>query len=120
MMRLLTTKKSGYLQDLSKCYDRVDTRILRHAMHRLKIPGNFIDLTIDLFTNRNLQTLAKRAIIPSLSESTRGNLSHHYCGVYPTIPCSQEFIIKTIPLPIRRFLSSKAKPPMPPPPPVTA
>src|SRR5207237_5221315 len=41
-----------YLQDLSKCYDRVDTRILRHAMTRLKIPFNFIDLVIDLFTNR--------------------------------------------------------------------
>ena len=41
-----------YLQDLSKCYDRVDTRILRHAMTRLKIPLNFIDLVIDLFTNR--------------------------------------------------------------------
>ena len=27
-----------YLQDLSKCYDRVDTRILRHAMNRLKLP----------------------------------------------------------------------------------
>ena len=41
-----------YLQDLSKCYDRVDTRILRHAMSRLKIPINFIDLVLDLFTNR--------------------------------------------------------------------
>src|ERR1043166_6186162 len=41
-----------YLQDLSKCYDRVDTRILRHAMHRLKIPSGFINLVIDLFTNR--------------------------------------------------------------------
>src|ERR1051325_2501582 len=41
-----------YLQDLSKCYDRVDTRILRHAMHRLKIPSGFINLAIDLFTNR--------------------------------------------------------------------
>ena len=41
-----------YLQDLSKCYDRVDIRILRHAMNRLKIPSGFIDLTLDLFTNR--------------------------------------------------------------------
>src|SRR5438270_1782745 len=41
-----------YLQVLSKYYDRVDTRILRHAMTRLKIPLNFIDLVIDLFTNR--------------------------------------------------------------------
>ena len=41
-----------YLQDLSKCYDRVNTRILRHAMTRLKIPLNFIDLVIDLFTNQ--------------------------------------------------------------------
>ena len=41
-----------YLQDLSKCYDRVDTRILRHAMTRLKIPLSFVDLVIDLFTNR--------------------------------------------------------------------
>ena len=38
-----------YLQDLSKCYDRVDTRILRHAMNRLKIPVDFINLTLDLF-----------------------------------------------------------------------
>ena len=36
---------------LQKCYDRVDTRILRHAMTRLKIPLSFIDLVIDLFTN---------------------------------------------------------------------
>ena len=41
-----------YLQDLSKCYDRIDTRILRHTMTRLKIPLNFIYLVIDLFTNR--------------------------------------------------------------------
>src|SRR3989440_7339371 len=41
-----------YLQDLSKCYDRIDTRILRHAMNRLKIPVGFINLTLDLFTNR--------------------------------------------------------------------
>src|SRR5436853_4869197 len=41
-----------YLQDLSKCYDHVDTRILRHAMNRLKIPVDFINLTLDLFTNR--------------------------------------------------------------------
>src|SRR5256885_3577298 len=41
-----------YLQDLSKGYARVDTRILRHAMTKLKIPLNFIDLVIDLFTNR--------------------------------------------------------------------
>src|ERR1041385_7064292 len=41
-----------YLQDLSKCYDRVDTRILRHAMTRLKIPIGFINLTLDLFNNR--------------------------------------------------------------------
>ena len=40
-----------YLQDLSKCYDRVDIRILRIAIQRLKIPSNFIDLTVDLFTN---------------------------------------------------------------------
>src|SRR6266496_3232250 len=31
-----------YLQDLSKCYDRVDNRILRHAMTRLKIPPTLL------------------------------------------------------------------------------
>ena len=41
-----------YLQDLSKCYDRIDTHILRYAMNRLKIPVGFINLTLDLFTNR--------------------------------------------------------------------
>src|SRR5687768_3663657 len=38
-----------YLQDLSKCYDRVDIRIFCHVM---KIPSGFIDLTLDLFTNQ--------------------------------------------------------------------
>ena len=36
-----------YLQDLSKCYDCVDTHILCHAMNRLKIPLGFINLTLD-------------------------------------------------------------------------
>src|SRR5947207_398397 len=41
-----------YLQDLFKCYDRVDTRILCHIMNQLKIPLGFINLILDLFTNR--------------------------------------------------------------------
>ena len=41
-----------YLQDMSKCYDRVDTRILRLAMARLKIPERFINLTLNLFQHR--------------------------------------------------------------------
>ena len=48
-----TTKKFGFIFRIClKCYDRVDTRILRHAMTRLKIPTGFINLTLDLFTNR--------------------------------------------------------------------
>src|SRR5256884_3770569 len=41
-----------YLQDMSKCYDRVDLRILRLAMGRLKIPVNYINLVLNLFQNR--------------------------------------------------------------------
>jgi Reverse transcriptase (RNA-dependent DNA polymerase) len=41
-----------FLQDISKAFDSIDTNMLRLAMRRLKIPTNFIDLTIDLFTDR--------------------------------------------------------------------
>jgi Reverse transcriptase (RNA-dependent DNA polymerase). len=39
-------------QDLSKAYDRVNIHILRHAFNRLKIPSNFTNTIISLFTNR--------------------------------------------------------------------
>ena len=48
MMQDLTTKRFGFTFK----YDRVNTRILRHVMNRLKIPLDFINLTLDLFTNR--------------------------------------------------------------------
>ncbi|EXX73819.1 hypothetical protein RirG_056930 [Rhizophagus irregularis DAOM 197198w] len=39
-------------QDLSKAYDHVNIHILRKAMVRLRIPENFIELVLSLFTNR--------------------------------------------------------------------
>src|SRR4051812_40708140 len=41
-----------YLQDMSKCYDRVDLRILRLALQRLHIPTSFTNLVLNLFTDR--------------------------------------------------------------------
>src|SRR3989337_579449 len=40
------------MQDLSKAYDRVDLKILKLALSRIKIPTPCIDLIINLFTNR--------------------------------------------------------------------
>src|SRR5262249_50808206 len=39
-------------QDISKAFDSIDPRMLRLAMARLHIPKRFIDLTLELFTNR--------------------------------------------------------------------
>jgi hypothetical protein len=39
-------------QDISKAFDSIDTNMLRLAMDRLKIPKEFTDLTLELFTNR--------------------------------------------------------------------
>src|ERR1044071_1703603 len=41
-----------FLQDISKAFDSMDSRMLRLAMARLKIPSIFINLTLELFTNR--------------------------------------------------------------------
>src|SRR3989440_1965283 len=41
-----------FLQDISKAFDSMDTRMLRLAMNRLQIPTPFTNLVIDLFTNR--------------------------------------------------------------------
>ena len=41
-----------FQQDISKAFDSIDTNMLRLAMLRLKIPSRFVDLTIDLFSNR--------------------------------------------------------------------
>src|ERR1041385_2483336 len=41
-----------FLQDISKAFDSMDPRMLRLAMARLKIPSIFINLTLELFTNR--------------------------------------------------------------------
>ena len=40
-----------FLQDISKAFDSMDTRMLRLAMNRLQIPANFTNLVIDLFTD---------------------------------------------------------------------
>ena len=40
------------MQDLSKAYDRVDLKILKLALSRIKIPTPCITLIINLFTNR--------------------------------------------------------------------
>src|SRR5437762_973201 len=42
-----------FLQDISKAFDSMDTRMLRLAMNRLQIPANFTNLVIDLFTDRH-------------------------------------------------------------------
>src|SRR5436305_1944766 len=42
-----------FLQDISKAFDSMDTRMLRLAMNRLQIPVNFTNLVIDLFTDRH-------------------------------------------------------------------
>src|SRR5581483_8041441 len=49
-----TFKKPLFIfqQDISKAFDSIDTNMLRLAMLRLKIPSRFVDLTIDLFSNR--------------------------------------------------------------------
>ena len=41
-----------FLQDISKAFDSMDPRMLRLAMARLRIPTTFINLTLELFTNR--------------------------------------------------------------------
>src|SRR5437870_4155054 len=41
-----------FQQDISKAFDSIDTNMLRLAMSRLRIPARFVDLTIDLFSNR--------------------------------------------------------------------
>src|SRR6185436_14949138 len=41
-----------FQQDISKAFDSIDTNMLRLALQRLRIPNRFIDLTLDLFTNR--------------------------------------------------------------------
>jgi hypothetical protein len=46
------TRKSLYIQDLSKAYDRVNISKLRLALVRLKIPYNIINLLIDSFKDR--------------------------------------------------------------------
>jgi len=42
-----------FQQDISKAFDSMDTNMLRLSMERLKIPNNFITLTLELFTNRS-------------------------------------------------------------------
>jgi hypothetical protein len=42
-----------FQQDISKAFDSIDVNMLRLAMQRLKIPNTFINLTLDLFTNRS-------------------------------------------------------------------
>src|SRR2546429_2954661 len=61
------TKKNNkelwlYLQDMSKCYDRVDLRILHHAMLRLRIPEQFINLVLSLFQNRRNYVLTDAGV----------------------------------------------------------
>ena len=41
-----------FLQDISKAFDSMDVRMLQLAMERLKIPGNFIKLVLELFIGR--------------------------------------------------------------------
>ena len=41
-----------FQQDISKAFDSIDTNMLKLAMERLKIPSGFINLTLELFTNR--------------------------------------------------------------------
>src|SRR5581483_4008412 len=41
-----------FQQDISKAFNSIDTNMLQLAMLRLKILSRFIDLTIDLFSNR--------------------------------------------------------------------
>src|SRR5207244_8725163 len=41
-----------FQQDISKAFNSIDTNMLRLAMSRLRILARFVDLTIDLFSNR--------------------------------------------------------------------
>src|SRR5436853_727538 len=41
-----------FQQDISKAFDSIDTNMLRLAILRLKIPARFVDLTLDLLSNR--------------------------------------------------------------------
>ena len=41
-----------FLQDISKAFDSIDTRMLRLALDRIKVPKQFTDLVINLFTDR--------------------------------------------------------------------
>src|SRR5256884_8933318 len=51
-----------YLQDLSKCYDRVNILILRKALLRIKIPLPFVDLILDLFKDRTNQVITQAGV----------------------------------------------------------
>src|SRR5436190_11988965 len=41
-----------FLQDISKAFDSIDIRMLRLALERIQLPKRFIDLTLNLFTDR--------------------------------------------------------------------
>src|SRR5438045_9245343 len=41
-----------FLQDINKAFDSIDTRMLRLALDRIKVPKQFTDLVINLFTDR--------------------------------------------------------------------
>ena len=56
-----------YLQDMSKCYDRVDLRILRLAMQRLQIPEGFVNLTLNLFQNRRNYVLTDVVLLKTMT-----------------------------------------------------
>src|SRR2546429_8415660 len=51
-----------YLQDLSKCYDRVNILILRKALLRIKIPLPFVELILDLFKDRTNQVITQAGV----------------------------------------------------------
>src|SRR2546429_4836928 len=51
-----------YLQDLSKCYDRVNILILRKALLRIKIPFPYVELILDLFKDRTNQVITQAGV----------------------------------------------------------
>ncbi|HVI21775.1 MAG TPA: reverse transcriptase family protein, partial [Bacillus sp. (in: firmicutes)] len=51
-----------FLQDISKAFDSIDTKMLELAMQRLKIPQTFIKLTLNLFTNRSNRVITANGL----------------------------------------------------------
>src|SRR4051794_18654395 len=51
-----------FLQDISKAFDSIDTHMLRLALNRLKIPTTFIELVLNLFTNRSNRVITANGL----------------------------------------------------------